>query len=80
MNETLKQKRFLRDHVVEASGSFSMNDKHRLNDPSSNVCILVPRFANAFLLFLHSHSFLCRHHILIDSSHYNLRYVLIHIV
>ncbi|XP_065002873.1 serine/threonine-protein kinase EDR1-like isoform X1 [Musa acuminata AAA Group] len=36
MNETLKQKRFLRDHVVEASGSFSMNDKHRLNDPSSN--------------------------------------------
>nr|XP_018681008.1 PREDICTED: U-box domain-containing protein 51-like isoform X2 [Musa acuminata subsp. malaccensis] len=36
MNEALKQKRFLRDHDGEGSGSFSMNDKCRLNDPPSN--------------------------------------------
>ncbi|URD96491.1 STYKc [Musa troglodytarum] len=36
MNEALKQKRFLRDHDGEGSGSYSMNDKCRLNDPPSN--------------------------------------------
>lgn len=56
MNEALKQKRFLRDHDGEGSGSFSMNDKCRLNDPPSNVCILVPRFSNACFLFLHSYT------------------------
>ncbi|RRT53885.1 hypothetical protein B296_00030963 [Ensete ventricosum] len=49
MNDALKQKRFLRDHDGEGSGSYSMNDKCRLNDPPSNVCILVPRFSNACL-------------------------------
>ncbi|KAJ8485884.1 hypothetical protein OPV22_018369 [Ensete ventricosum] len=36
MNDALKQKRFLRDHDGEGSGSYSMNDKCRLNDPPSN--------------------------------------------